>query len=126
MAWNRAPCASQSSCSRGKTKRWGVPFLPQILERGADEDPECPARLDHRDPAGRSKASVRRSTLASLGPVLVCPSCGEENPERARFCLNCGTPLREPLAPAEERKVVTVLFCDLVGFTARSDKADPE
>ena len=32
-----------------------------------------------------------------------------------------------PRRPAgEERKVVTVLFCDLVGFTARSDRADPE
>ena len=29
-------------------------------------------------------------------------------------------------AAAEERRLVTVLFCDLVGFTARSDRADPE
>jgi class 3 adenylate cyclase/tetratricopeptide (TPR) repeat protein len=57
--------------------------------------------------------------------VKVCPGCGEENPERARFCLACGTRLDEA-TPAEERKVVTVLFCDLVGFTARSDRADPE
>jgi class 3 adenylate cyclase/tetratricopeptide (TPR) repeat protein len=57
--------------------------------------------------------------------VKVCPDCGEENPERARFCLSCGNRLDEA-APAEERKVVTVLFCDLVGFTARSDRADPE
>jgi class 3 adenylate cyclase/tetratricopeptide (TPR) repeat protein len=57
--------------------------------------------------------------------VKVCPNCGEEHPERARFCLSCGTRLGEA-APTEERKVVTVLFCDLVGFTARSDKADPE
>lgn len=56
----------------------------------------------------------------------VCPSCSQENPEGARFCLSCGTPLRGPLRGAEERKVVTVLFCDLVGFTARSDQADPE
>jgi class 3 adenylate cyclase len=39
----------------------------------------------------------------------------------------CGTSLLQPARPtAMERKVVTVLFCDLVGFTARSDKADPE
>jgi class 3 adenylate cyclase/tetratricopeptide (TPR) repeat protein len=39
----------------------------------------------------------------------------------------CGTPLDEvPRPQAEERKTVTVLFCDLVGFTARSDRADPE
>src|SRR2546422_7123345 len=54
-----------------------------------------------------------------------CRSCGEENPDRARFCLACGIALAE--APgAQERKVVTVLFVDLVGFTAGSDHADPE
>jgi class 3 adenylate cyclase/tetratricopeptide (TPR) repeat protein len=59
--------------------------------------------------------------------VLVCGSCGEENPERFRFCGACGAPLGAPARPAtEERKVVSVLFVDLVGFTARSDQADPE
>jgi class 3 adenylate cyclase/tetratricopeptide (TPR) repeat protein len=59
--------------------------------------------------------------------VATCPSCGEENPERAKFCLNCATPLTHAVRPqAEERKVVTVLFCDMVGFTASSDGADPE
>jgi class 3 adenylate cyclase/tetratricopeptide (TPR) repeat protein len=57
--------------------------------------------------------------------VLICPNCGEENPARARFCWNCGTPLKRPEG-VEERKIVTVLFADLVGFTARSDRADPE
>jgi class 3 adenylate cyclase/tetratricopeptide (TPR) repeat protein len=59
--------------------------------------------------------------------VAICPNCAEDNPERARFCLNCAAPLTEtPRPQAEERKVVTVLFCDLVGFTAASDEADPE
>ena len=44
-----------------------------------------------------------------------------------RFCGACGASLTGPAqAPAEERRLVTVLFCDLVGFTARSDQADPE
>jgi class 3 adenylate cyclase/tetratricopeptide (TPR) repeat protein len=56
-----------------------------------------------------------------------CPSCGEENAEKGRFCSSCGAPLGEVPAPGgEERKVVSVLFVDLVGFTARSDRADPE
>ena len=55
-----------------------------------------------------------------------CPRCGEENEERARFCWSCGALLEERRATAEERKVVSVLFVDLVGFTARSDAADPE
>jgi class 3 adenylate cyclase/tetratricopeptide (TPR) repeat protein len=50
-----------------------------------------------------------------------------ENPERAKFCLECGAALAVATPPAlEERKIVTVLFCDLVGFTAASDSADPE
>jgi class 3 adenylate cyclase/tetratricopeptide (TPR) repeat protein len=41
--------------------------------------------------------------------------------------MACGTELsRASTEEAEERKVVTILFCDLVGFTARSDRADPE
>ncbi len=58
--------------------------------------------------------------------MLVCPKCGEENPERARFCLSCGQVLTEVAPAGEERKFVSVLFVDLVGFTDRSDRADPE
>jgi class 3 adenylate cyclase/tetratricopeptide (TPR) repeat protein len=58
--------------------------------------------------------------------MQVCRQCGEENPERARFCLACGTVLAEAGAAGEERKVVSVLFVDLVGFTGQSDRADPE
>jgi hypothetical protein len=58
--------------------------------------------------------------------VLICPVCGERNPPDSVFCLACGTRLRRLGRVEEERKVVTVLVCDLVGFTARSDRADPE
>jgi class 3 adenylate cyclase/tetratricopeptide (TPR) repeat protein len=58
--------------------------------------------------------------------VLTCPTCGRENPDDARFCNACAASLALLPARSEERKVVTVLFCDLVGFTARSDQADPE
>src|SRR6266516_2409588 len=57
--------------------------------------------------------------------MAACPSCGKENPEGFRFCGFCAAPLGKPPS-GEERKVVSVLFCDLVDFTARSDRADPE
>jgi predicted ATPase/class 3 adenylate cyclase len=59
--------------------------------------------------------------------VATCPACGQVNPEIARYCLACGVLIEPEVGrPAEERKTVTVLFCDLVGFTAASDHADPE
>jgi class 3 adenylate cyclase/tetratricopeptide (TPR) repeat protein len=60
--------------------------------------------------------------------VAVCPSCGRELPGEFPFCPFCGAPLtvQAVRAPLEERKVVSVLFCDLVEFTAASEAADPE
>jgi class 3 adenylate cyclase len=57
--------------------------------------------------------------------VSVCPSCGQENPEIARFCLHCGAALATG-AHREERRVVSVLFVDIVGFTFRAEQLDPE
>ena len=56
----------------------------------------------------------------------VCPSCGRENPGDARFCNACGASLAAAATIAEQRKVVTVLFCDLVGSTALGESSDPE
>ena len=58
--------------------------------------------------------------------MIACPSCGAENPDRAKFCMECAAPLAAPSPVCEERKVVTTLFCDLVAFTAMSESADPE
>jgi class 3 adenylate cyclase/tetratricopeptide (TPR) repeat protein len=63
--------------------------------------------------------------VATEGSRL-CTSCGAENPPLARFCNSCGARLEAPAGPREERKLVSILFVDLVGFTARSDQADPE
>ena len=57
-----------------------------------------------------------------------CAVCSTENAADARFCNGCGSRLATSSeAPVtEERKVITALFCDLVGFTATSEGADPE
>ena len=60
--------------------------------------------------------------------MATCPNCAKELPGDFPFCPFCATLLREAAAAPlrEERKVVSVLFCDLVGFTAASEHADPE
>ncbi len=82
------------------------------------------------------------------GLAARCPSCGAANTPGARFCAECGTrlagveagavpvvrhpsPVASPGAASTtplptERRVVSILFADLVGFTARSDGTDPE
>jgi class 3 adenylate cyclase/tetratricopeptide (TPR) repeat protein len=69
-----------------------------------------------------------------------CPSCGAPNEAAAKFCGSCGTrlgagmPTSAPSAGAPgpttaaiaERRVVTVLFVDLVGFTTLAEDRDPE
>ena len=74
---------------------------------------------------------------------LACPSCGTANAPTMRFCGECGTPLVAGVVPAPpaarsssastgtpalvaERRLVSVLFTDLVGFTALSSGRDPE
>jgi len=56
---------------------------------------------------------------------MVCPRCGTVAPDGARFCASCGNELASG-APREERKLVSVLFVDIVGSTAHADGADPE
>jgi class 3 adenylate cyclase/predicted ATPase len=72
--------------------------------------------------------------------IVYCPACNEPNRLNARFCASCGNPLipdsahpvdnsstlsRHQAEPAE-RRLLTVLFCDLVGSTALSVDLDPE
>ena len=55
-----------------------------------------------------------------------CPACGAED-QSGRFCSSCGTALTPETRPqASERRVVSVVFVDLAGFTARAELLDPE
>ena len=55
-----------------------------------------------------------------------CVACGQDNPEIARFCLACGATLEAEARRREERRIVSIVFVDLVGFTSRSERLDPE
>jgi class 3 adenylate cyclase/tetratricopeptide (TPR) repeat protein len=58
--------------------------------------------------------------------VQTCPQCGEGNPDGFKFCGFCTAPLKEPRPAREQRKVVTVLFCDVTGSTELGERLDPE
>ena len=97
--------------------------MPACLECGA-ESPEgfrfcgdCGARL-HREG---------------------CPACGAPHPDGQRFCGQCGSSLWEvgvpapttptlaaSIEPVQERKLATVVFADVVGFTSLAERTDPE
>src|ERR671911_1963806 len=57
-----------------------------------------------------------------------CPVCGASNPPGARFCNACGARLggAEPGTATGERRVVTMLFCDVRGSTSMAEDLDPE
>ena len=72
-----------------------------------------------------------RKFCSSCGSPLAraCPACGAANEPDDRFCGECGSPLEVDAAPAAaqaERRLVSVLFGDLVGFTTLSEDRDPE
>ncbi len=87
------------------------------------------------NPAGRRFCDNCGSALSSA-----CPNCGEQNRPGARFCGNCGTALTATTgattapdaaqavrsAERSERRLVSVLFADLVGFTPFAEERDPE
>ncbi|HEU4354959.1 MAG TPA: adenylate/guanylate cyclase domain-containing protein, partial [Actinomycetota bacterium] len=66
--------------------------------------------------------------MGNLADGVVCPRCGQLNPQGFRFCGACGNEL-EPSDGAtdrEERKLVTALFADLTASTEMASRLDPE
>lgn len=60
--------------------------------------------------------------------LMRCPNCARDNPADAKFCAQCGTALSAapPPGSSEERRIVTVLFADIAGFTTLAESLDPE
>ncbi len=90
-----------------------------------------------RCPSCSTENAAGRKFCAECGTRLSsgCPSCGASNDPSAKFCGECGTPLAgevapppgaDAAAPATERRVVSVLFADLVGFTRLAEGRDAE
>ena len=56
-----------------------------------------------------------------------CRKCGFENPDNMKFCGDCGTRLEQESSQLQaERRTVVILFGDIAGYTAMSEKMDPE
>src|SRR3954452_19729729 len=58
--------------------------------------------------------------------MVACATCSHPVPAGARFCSSCGTAVVKADLALEERRVVTVVFADLVGYTALAERLDPE
>ena len=106
------------------TRRSQVQILPPLLRKAPETGISAFRALDGaRHPSLRAAAI----TAIDLSQMAACPACRRDNPEGFLFCGFCGARLSDRAgAVASERKVVTVLFCDLVGFTASSEDSDPE
>jgi class 3 adenylate cyclase/tetratricopeptide (TPR) repeat protein len=72
-----------------------------------------------REAEGTASGDAAPSTVCGM----TCPACGAQVPEGARFCPECGQRL---VAAPDERRLVTVLMADLVGYTSMAETADPE
>ena len=82
-----------------------------------------------------NRSGAKFCATCGHGLALACPSCGSAYDAGDRFCVECGAALEapqvvaaaaDPPPPAAERRLVSVLFADLVGFTAASEARDAE
>ena len=82
----------------------------------------CPRCGRENDAADRFCGSC------GAGLALECAVCGASNPPTSSYCGSCGSALAAARRPpgAAERRVISIVFADLVGFTSRAERLDPE
>ena len=98
-------------------------LVAETRKLGVAEQQACP-RCGHENDGRQRYCGSCGSKLS-----LLCDRCGAASPPDFTFCGGCGARLQgagDQQPPREERRVVTVLFADLVGFTARAERLDPE
>ncbi len=103
----------QIACRRVSTVRHTIVPLRGLFARAGDAVPTMVEMVELGTDIDEFGASLRAE----------CSSCGSILPEGAQFCPSCGHLVA---TVAEERRIVTVLFADLVGFTSMSEGRDPE
>jgi class 3 adenylate cyclase/tetratricopeptide (TPR) repeat protein len=82
----------------------------------------CPACGTETGP--RSRYCPACGVAIAAADVSTCLACGNANPSNARFCAACGSHLAA--VGEAERRIITVLFADLTGFTSLTERLDPE
>ena len=83
------------------------------------------------DCGAQARDDARFCASCGAGLTRSCPGCGVAVEPGARFCSSCGESLSRSatvpaVAPSEERRIISVLFADLVGFTSHTERTDPE
>ena len=68
---------------------------------------------------------TRPTVVLKTRPMPHCSHCGYDNAPAFRFCAQCGAPAAAA-SPEEQRKRVTVLFCDVIASTELGERLDPE
>src|ERR671934_1406454 len=137
-------CCSSGRRSTARTS-WPSSGAPRRAPRPSSFRRRHPAEPDGiPPPAGRFSCFVERGVSSATPDVRpsvtptrddagvttsaappMCAVCGEPLSERARFCANCGAPVETSLG-TDERKMVTVVFADLVDSTGLAQRLDPE
>src|SRR5215475_6643894 len=128
-----------SGWDRGRIGAGPPPWRVRTMYRGWLERYKC--LMERCARCGASLGEGHRFCRNCGAPAGGCPSCGEPVIAGSRFCHACGRPMSavtpalpvtpRPAAaaaagPLAERRVCSVLFCDVVGFTPLSESRDPE